>query len=146
MSKRFKFFDISNEDAYSIYGTVDKDKSDVLFSETKLWVKPEYETDYTTSIETVMSKLKRTIMVDLRKNGFENRFIFDYTVNSQGLSLKQGKLMTIELVLKQDKLNVLSSKDANYKISSIIHPMIESLIGNLNDNGFITSKVKMRKS
>jgi hypothetical protein len=141
LNKEYKL-DVSNNVILK-YGSVNKDNPQVVYVSGKCWVCPTQETDYDgviASIESDMRKNIRKVFID--GENFENRFILDFDVSTDGLFPNRKKFLSFDFYLRQKEKNKKKLSDIKEFINDKVRYVSNEMVFSFNDNSFTVQKTK----
>ena len=141
LNKEYKL-DVSN-DVILKYGSVNKDNPQVVYVSGKCWVYPTKETDYDGVMLRVESNMKKDIKRLLIDNEqFENRFILDFDISTEGLYPNRKKFLSFDFYLRQREKNKKSLTDLREFLSSRVKTISNEMVFSFKENDFAVQKRK----
>lgn len=125
-------------------GTTNKLNPVVVYVEGKAFIAPSVASDdYQRDISEIKHSLRRSISESLTGTTiFDHKFILDFQVATNGISVGKKSFMSFQFLFKQDKDNVRKLSE----VKEDAQPMIENIANTLRDSitshGFSISKTK----
>jgi hypothetical protein len=99
LNKEYKL-DVSDSVALK-YGSVNKDNPQVIYVSGKCWICPTKESDYDEVISNIESDMRRNIRNVLVDGvNFENRFILDFDISTDGFFPNRKKFLSFDFYLR----------------------------------------------
>jgi hypothetical protein len=141
LNKEYKL-DVS-KDVLLKYGSVNKDNPQVIYVSGKCWISPTREMDYDkviTDIESDMRKNIRKVFID--GENFENRFILDFDVSTDGLFPNRKKFLSFDFYLRQKERSKKKLSDIKEFINDKVRYVSNEMVFSFNDNSFTVQKSK----
>ena len=141
LNKEYKL-DVSNNVIIK-YGSVNKDNPQVVYVSGKCWVCPTRETDYDNVISKVESEMRSNIKrIFIDGVNFENRFILDFDISTDGLYPNRKKFLSFDFYLRQKEKNKKSLTDLKKLLDSKVGAISSSMVYTFNQNDFTVEKRK----
>lgn len=141
LNKEYKL-DVSNYVLLK-YGSVNKDNPQVVYVSGKCWVSPTKETDYDSVISKVESEMRKNIRnVFVDGINFENRFILDFDISTDGLFPNRKKFLSFDFYLRQTERNKKKLADLKQLLGSKVREISSEMVLAFNENAFIVEKRK----
>lgn len=141
LNKEYKL-DVSNNVIIK-YGSVNKDNPQVVYVSGKCWVCPTRETDYDDVISKVESEMRSNIKrIFIDGVNFENRFILDFDISTDGLYPNRKKFLSFDFYLRQKEKNKKSLTDLKKLLDSKVSAISSSMVYTFNQNDFTVEKRK----
>ena len=141
LNKEYKL-DVSNNVIIK-YGSVNKDNPQVVYVSGKCWVCPTRETDYDDVISKVESEMRSNIKrIFIDGVNFENRFILDFDISTDGLYPNRKKFLSFDFYLRQKEKNKKSLTDLKKLLDSKVSAILSSMVYTFNQNDFTVEKRK----
>lgn len=141
LNKEYKL-DVSNNVIIK-YGSVNKDNPQVVYVSGKCWVCPTRETDYDNVISKVESEMRSNIKrIFIDGVNFENRFILDFDISTDGLYPNRKKFLSFDFYLRQKEKNKKSLTDLKKLLDSKVSAISSSMVYTFNQNDFTVEKRK----
>lgn len=98
------------------YGTVDSFEMKSLYLNIQSWVEPKYEShNWNRVVLNTSRAIKHTILNNLNKKIYKDKFIVDLDLRSSGLTLKKKSFLNLEINLYLSE--VIDFKDSIIKES-----------------------------
>jgi len=141
LNKEYKL-DVS-KDVLLKYGSVNKDNPQVIYVSGKCWISPTREMDYDkviTDIESDMRKNIRKVFID--GENFENRFILDFDVSTDGLFPNRKKFLSFDFYLRQKERNKKKLSDIKEFINDKVRYVSNEMVFSFKENAFTVQKSK----
>lgn len=125
------------------YGTVNKDNPQVIYISGKCWVCPLKKMDYVSVINKIEKDFRNNIKLFLTdKINFENKYILDFDICAENLSLNESKFLSFDLFLKQNEDNKKKLKDLKELLGRKVNTIINNLLYIFEENNFNVGKKK----
>ena len=141
LNKEYKL-DIS-KDVLLKYGSVNKDNPQVIYVSGKCWISPTREMDYDGVISEIESDMRKNIRkVFIDGENFENRFILDFDVSTDGLFPNRKKFLSFDFYLRQKERNKKKLSDIKEFINDKVRYVSNEMVFSFNDNSFTVQKSK----
>ena len=141
LNKEYKL-DVSNNVIIK-YGSVNKDNPQVVYVSGKCWVCPTRETDYDNVRSKVESEMRSNIKrIFIDGVNFENRFILDFDISTDGLYPNRKKFLSFDFYLRQKEKNKKSLTDLKKLLDSKVSAISSSMVYTFNQNDFTVEKRK----
>lgn len=125
------------------YGSVNKDNPQVIYVSGKCWICPTKESDYDeviSSIESDMRKNIRNVLVD--GVNFENRFILDFDISTDGLYPNRKKFLSFDFYLRQNEKNKKKLADLKQLLGGKVSLISNKMVFAFKENSFTVEKKK----
>lgn len=125
------------------YGSVNKDNPQVIYVSGKCWICPTHESDYDeviSSIESDMRKNIRNVLVD--GVNFENRFILDFDISTDGLYPNRKKFLSFDFYLRQNEKNKKKLADLKQLLGGKVSLISNKMVFAFKENSFTVEKKK----
>lgn len=125
-------------------GTTNKLNPMVVYVEGKAFIAPlEASEDYQKDISEIKHTLRRAISDSLTGTTlFDHKFILDFQVAVNGISVGKKSFMSFQFLFKQDKDNVKKLSEVKEAAQPIIEKIADSLRDSISTHGFVISKTK----
>lgn len=125
-------------------GTTNKTNPMVVYIEGRTFICPqEGKDDYSHDISEIKHNFKRSISQNIQNsNLFDNKYIIEFQVASNGISLNKKSFLSFQFLLRQNKDNVLKLKDLKVSAEGMIKNIVDSLEENIVEHNFVISKTK----
>lgn len=125
-------------------GTTNKLDPQVVYVEGRAFISPKYEEDdYSRKISEIKHALKHTISEGLKNNNlFDNKFILDFQVASNGISIDKKSFLSFQFLLRQNKDNVLKLSQLKDSALDFINNVVNSLSKTIVERDFELTKTK----
>lgn len=141
LNKEYKL-DVCNHISLK-YGTVNKNNPQVVYVSGKCWVSPLKKMDYANVINSIEKGMRKNIKNFLTDGiNFENKYILDFDISVDNLSINEKKFLSFDFYLRQNEKNkkdIADLKDIfNRKISTIAN----NLVYMFKENDFTIQKTK----
>ena len=141
LNKEYKL-DVS-KDVLLKYGSVNKDNPQVIYVSGKCWISPTREMDYDSVISEIESDMRKNIRkVFIDGENFENRFILDFDVSTDGLFPNRKKFLSFDFYLRQKERNKKKLSDIKEFINDKVRYVSNEMVFSFNDNSFTVQKSK----
>lgn len=141
LNKEYKL-DVSNNITLK-YGSVNKDNPQVIYVSGKCWVCPTRETDYDDVITRVKSEMRKNIKnIFIDGVNFENRFILDFDISTDGLYPNRKKFLSFDFYLRQKENSKKSLTDLKDLLNRKVGAISSSMVYIFNENDFTVEKRK----
>ena len=141
--KKGKNVKLSGYRSYKVsYGTVDSKNLKSVYLNLQTWVEPLVEFDSPNRIINNLSRsIKHSILDDINKDFFEDKFIVDLDLRSSGIQLGKKSFLNLEcfFYLKNPDVD-FKSKELKDNIKSICDYIIKNNLS--NSKNFIFSLTK----
>jgi hypothetical protein len=125
------------------YGTVNRNNPQVVYISGKCWVSPQREMNYIDvidGVEKIMRKNIKSFLID--GINFDNRFILDFDINTDGLAPKEKKFLSFDLYLRQNEKNKKQLQDLNDLFKRKVSTIANNLVYSFKENDFTINKKK----
>jgi len=125
------------------YGSVNKDNPQVIYVSGKCWICPTKESDYDeviSSIESDMRKNIRNVLVD--GVNFENRFILDFDISTDGLYPNRKNFLSFDFYLRQNEKNKKKLADLKQLLGGKVSLISNKMVFAFKENSFTVEKKK----
>lgn len=107
-----------------IYGSTNKDNPQVIYLSGKCWVLPVFDGDYNFIFNNIKKEFNHYITTFIKSNNiFSNKFILDFDISIDGLSMNNKKFLSFNIFLKQK----------NDPIFNLNNPIFLSKFQNITD-------------
>ena len=141
LNKEFKI-DVCNSISLK-YGTVNREDPRVVYVNGRCWISPTNEMDY----NSVLSKIESNMRKDIKRHfidkvNFDDRFIFDFSVNTDNISPSMKKFLTFDLYVRQNNGNKRPLKELKDIVEDKMGVIANNLSMDLKDNDFSVSQKK----
>lgn len=125
-------------------GTTNKLNPIVVYVEGKAFIAPEAASDdYQKDISEVKHSLRRSISESLSgMDIFDHKFILDFQVATNGISVGKKSFMSFQFLFKQNKDNVRKLSEVKEDASPMVLKIADALRDNITAHGFSISKTK----
>ncbi len=141
LNKEYKL-DVCNHISLK-YGTVNRNNPQVVYISGKCWVSPQREMNYSDVIDNIEKGMKRNIKSFLIDGiNFDNRFILDFDINTEGLIPKEKKFLSFDFYLRQNEKNKKQLQDLNDLFKRKISTIANNLVYSFKENDFTINKKK----
>lgn len=141
LNKEYKL-DVCNHISLK-YGTVNRNNPQVIYISGKCWVSPQREMNYSDVIDNIEKGMKRNIKSFLIDGiNFDNRFILDFDINTEGLIPKEKKFLSFDFYLRQNEKNKKQLSDLNDLFKSKVSTIANNLVYSFRKNDFTINKKK----
>lgn len=125
------------------YGSVNKDNPQVIYVSGKCWISPLEKLNYAQAMEKIEKKMRRSIKLSLENSSsFNKRFILDFDVNPDNMSVGNKKFLSFDFFLRQNEENKRPLKDIKGLLSSKVGFITNDLVFLLSESGFNVEKRK----
>lgn len=125
------------------YGSVNKDNPQVIYVSGKCWVSPTKETDYDSVITKIESDMRKNIKSEFIDNvNFENRFILDFDISTDGLYPTRKKFLSFDFYLRQNEKNKKKLTDLKETLSNKVKTISSEMVFAFKENNFTVEKRK----
>jgi hypothetical protein len=141
LNKEYKL-DVSN-DVILKYGSVNKDNPQVIYVSGKCWISPTRETDYDEAISDVESRMRKNIKKTIIDGiNFEDKFILDFDINTDGFFPNRKKFLSFDFYLRQNEKNKKSLSDIKQFISEKVRYISNEMVYDFKEYHFTVEKKK----
>lgn len=141
LNKEYKL-DVCNHISLK-YGTVNRNNPQVVYISGKCWVSPQREMNYADVIDNIEKGMKRNIKSFLIDGiNFDNRFILDFDINTDGLVPREKKFLSFDFYLRQNEKNKKQLSDLNDLFKRKISTIANNLVYSFKENDFTINKKK----
>jgi len=141
LNKEYKL-DVCNHISLK-YGTVNKDNPRVVYVSGKCWVSPQREMNYGNVIDDIEKKMKKNIKSFLIDGiNFDNRFILDFDITTEGLAPREKKFLSFDFYLRQNEKNKKQLQDLNDLLKRKVSTIANNLVYSFKENDFTIDKKK----
>ena len=141
LNKEYKL-DVCNHISLK-YGTVNRNNPQVVYISGKCWVSPQREMNYTDVIDNIEKGMKRNIKSFLIDGiNFDNRFILDFDINTDGLIPKEKKFLSFDFYLRQNEKNKKQLSELNDLFKRKVSTIANNLVYSFKENDFTINKKK----
>ena len=119
------------------YGSIDRNNPQVVYVSGKCWISPSYGVDYTEAMEYAEKGLRKDIR-ELLANGtdFDSRFILDFDINTEGLSVGRKTFLSFDFFLRQKNRPSKDLKDLEPIMKARTGLLSGYLVSSLAEYGF----------
>lgn len=125
------------------YGSVNKDNPQVIYVSGKCWVCPTKETDYDSVISSIESDMRRNIRNVLVDGvNFENRFILDFDISTDGFFPNRKKFLSFDFYLRQNERNKKKLADLKQLLGGKVSLISNKMVFAFKENSFTVEKKK----
>ena len=125
------------------YGSVNKDNPQVIYVSGKCWVCPTQETDYDSVISSIESDMRRNIRNVLVDGvNFENRFILDFDISTDGFFPNRKKFLSFDFYLRQNEKNKKKLADLKQLLGGKVSLISNKMVFAFKENSFTVEKKK----
>jgi hypothetical protein len=125
------------------YGSVNKDNPQVIYVSGKCWVCPTQETDYDSVISSIESDMRRNIRNVLVDGvNFENRFILDFDISTDGFFPNRKKFLSFDFYLRQNERNKKKLADLKQLLGGKVSLISNKMVFAFKENSFTVEKKK----
>lgn len=141
LNKEYKL-DVCNHISLK-YGTVNKDNPRVVYVSGKCWVSPQREMNYGNVIDDIEKKMKKNIKSFLIDGiNFDNRFILDFDITTEGFAPREKKFLSFDFYLRQNEKNKKQLQDLNDLLKRKVSTIANNLVYSFKENDFTIDKKK----
>ena len=141
LNKEYKL-DVCNHISLK-YGTVNRNNPQVVYISGKCWVSPQREMNYADVIDNIEKGMKRNIKSFLIDGiNFDNRFILDFDINTDGLIPKEKKFLSFDFYLRQNEKNKKQLSELNDLFKRKVSTIANNLVYSFKENDFTINKKK----
>lgn len=141
LNKEYKL-DVCNHISLK-YGTVNRNNPQVVYISGKCWVSPQREMNYSDVIDNIEKRMKRNIKSFLIDGiNFDNRFILDFDINTDGLIPKEKKFLSFDFYLRQNEKNKKQLSELNDLFKRKVSTIANNLVYSFKENDFTINKKK----
>ncbi len=142
LNKEYKLDDICHHVSVK-YGSVNKDNPQVVYISGKCWIIPQCETDYENIIEGIEKHMRKDIKMFLIDGvDFDKRFILDFDINTDNISVGERKFLSFDFYVKQNEKNKKSLKELKGLIEKRVSTIVNNMVYLFQKNNFIIRKNK----
>jgi len=116
MKRSVKELKLENEFLNIKVGTVNRFEPKTFYIMFSSWVTPRYNGDFEKDFYVILSDFKYELRKKLTKNDISQKFIIDCDINLKAMKENQKKMMSIQIILKQNTnldFNLLIGKIKN---------------------------------
>ena len=125
------------------YGSVNKDNPQVIYVSGKCWVCPTKETDYDEVISSIESDMRRNIRNVLVDGvNFENKFILDFDISTDGFFPNRKKFLSFDFYLRQNERNKKKLADLKQLLGGKVSLISNKMVFAFKENSFTVEKKK----
>lgn len=127
-----------------IYGSVNKEKPNVIYVSCKAWVKNNNNSDnQDLIINNILNNFKTQLKTVIENSKlFKNRFIYDYDLRTSSMKNNNTKnFISFEFFIRQQN-TIISLKDIKKKIKDTFQDIINELIVEFETHTFSVTKTK----
>lgn len=135
LNKEYKL-DVCNSISLK-YGTVNRDNPQVVYVSGKCWVCPLRKMRYDVVMSNIESSFRgriKSIMAD--KENFDSRFILDFDICADKLSIGEKKFLSFDFYLRQKEDSKKPIKQLKPLFSRKVGVLANSLVEMLSSNDF----------
>lgn len=126
------------------YGSVNRDNPQVVYVSGRCWVSPISNinncNDIICGIEKKLRKNIKSSLID--EINFENKFILDFDINTDNMSIGTKKYLSFDFYMKQNENNKKNLKELKPLLTNKLTSIINNLAYEFNENNFIIEKRK----
>jgi len=141
LNKEYKL-DVCNHISLK-YGTVNRNNPQVVYISGKCWVSPQREMNYADVIDNIEKGMKRNIKSFLIDGiNFDNRFILDFDINTDGLVPREKKFLSFDFYLRQNEKNKKQLSELNDLFKRKVSTIANNLVYSFKENDFTINKKK----
>ena len=141
LKKEFKL-DVSNHIIVK-YGSMNKDNPQVIYVSGKCWVSPQSEMDYESIISDIEKQMRKNIKLFFMDGiNFDKKFILDFDVNTDKISVGDKKFLSFDFFVKQNNETTKQLKELKTIITGKVSTIVNNLVYLLKENNFIVAKTK----
>lgn len=141
LNKEYKL-DVCNHISLK-YGTVNRNNPQVVYISGKCWVSPKREMNYADVIDNIEKGMKRNIKSFLIDGiNFDNRFILDFDINTDGLVPSEKKFLSFDFYLRQNEKNKKQLSELNDLFKRKVSTIANNLVYSFKENDFTINKKK----
>ena len=141
LNKEYKL-DVCNHISLK-YGTVNRNNPQVVYISGKCWVSPQREMNYSDVIDGIEKRMKKNIKSFLIDGiNFDNRFILDFDINTEGLAPMEKKFLSFDFYLRQNEKNKKQLSDLNDLLKRKVSTIANNLVYSFKENDFSINKKK----
>jgi hypothetical protein len=141
LNKEYKL-DVCNHISLK-YGTVNRNNPQVVYISGKCWVSPQREMNYADVIDSIEKRMKKNIKSFLIDGiNFDNRFILDFDINTDGLVPREKKFLSFDFYLRQNEKNKKQLSDLNDLLKRKVSTIANNLVYSFKENDFSINKKK----
>ena len=141
LNKEYKL-DVCNHISLK-YGTVNRNNPQVVYISGKCWVSPQREMNYVDVIDSIEKRMKKNIKSFLIDGiNFDNRFILDFDINTEGLAPREKKFLSFDFYLRQNEKNKKQLSDLNDLLKRKVSTIANNLVYSFKENDFSINKKK----
>lgn len=141
LNKEYKL-DVCNHISLK-YGTVNRNNPQVVYISGKCWVSPQREMNYSDVIDNIEKGMKRNIKSFLIDGiNFDNRFILDFDINTDGLVPREKKFLSFDFYLRQNEKNKKQLSELNDLFKRKVSTIANNLVYSFKENDFTINKKK----
>ena len=125
------------------YGSVNRDNPQVIYVSGKCWVSPKSDADYAHVMEKAEKELRKNIKLFLIDGiNFDNRFILDFDVNRDNISVGEKKFLAFDFYLRQNENHKKSLKELKSILTNRLSTIVNNLVYDFQENDFSVEKKK----
>ena len=141
LKKEFKL-DVCNHIIVK-YGSMNKDNPQVIYVSGKCWVSPQSEMDYESIISDIEKQMRKNIKLFFMDGiNFDKKFILDFDVNTDKISVGDKKFLSFDFFVKQNNETTKQLKELKTIITGKVSTIVNNLVYLLKENNFIVAKTK----
>lgn len=125
-------------------GTTDKTNPQVIYVEGRTFISPKQEKDsYSQDISEIKHVFSHAISDSIHTiPNFDGKFIMDFQVASNGISINKKSFLSFQFLLRQKKDNMQKLSDIKSNNIDFIYKIISILEKSIENHDFIISKTK----
>ena len=138
IERNVKEFKLSSVDNIRLKcGTNNRKEPKVIYLNGKMWVKPLDEFDYDAAINNIRHKVNKRLKSMLyNAQCFDNKYIFDFNLNTGTMKKNIGKFMIFQIFVKQQQDNMVDVNGIKERVSEYVVPLIYDMASDFHDEGF----------
>jgi hypothetical protein len=122
---------------------VNRNNPQVVYISGKCWVSPQREMNYSDVIDDIEKGMKRNIKSFLIDGiNFDNRFILDFDINTDGLVPREKKFLSFDFYLRQNEKNKKQLSELNDLFKRKVSTIANNLVYSFKENDFTINKKK----
>lgn len=141
LNKEFKI-DVCKSIALK-YGTVNREDPRVVYINGRCWITPTSEMEYGSVLSSIEANMRKDIKRHfIDKVNFDDRFIFDFSVNTDNLSPSVKKFLTFDLYVRQNNGRKKPLKELKGIVEGKMSVIANNLSMDLKENDFSVSQKK----
>jgi hypothetical protein len=125
------------------YGSVNKDNPQVIYVSGKCWVSPKSKIDYKLVVDMAEREMRKNIKMFLTDGtNFCKRFILDFDLNADGMTVNGKKFLSFDFYLRQNEFNKKTLKELKEILERKVSTVVNSLVYSFFENDFTVEKRK----